>query len=144
MTLRIAKPEDRADWEHLRAELWPDCPAERHRLEIGQLLASSGVVVLAWVSNAAVGFVEISIRSDHVEGTTSAPVPYLEAWYVTESSRAKGIGRALLGFAENWAREHSYRELASDAEIENGNSIRLHRIAGFREAGRSVHFVKSL
>ena len=143
-TLRIAKPGDRAGWEKLRSRLWPECPLERHRLEIEQLLAGSGVVALASVGKELVGLAEVSVRVDHVEGTTSAPVAYLEGWYVAEKFRGQGIGRVLLAFAEKWAAEHGFQELASDAELANANSIRLHKTVGFREAGRSVHFVKSL
>jgi aminoglycoside 6'-N-acetyltransferase I len=42
---------------------------------------SDGVILLAEDGRGqVVGFAEISIRRDHVEGTASAPVPYLEAW----------------------------------------------------------------
>lgn len=142
--IRIATAENRPAWEQLRKQLWPECPAERHRLEMEQLIASRGVVALACIEGEPVGFVEVSMRWDHVEGTTIAPVPYLEAWYVAECHRGRGIGRALLAFAEEWSVGHGYQELASDAEIGNDNSIRLHRVAGFRELGRSVHFVKRL
>jgi aminoglycoside 6'-N-acetyltransferase I len=143
-TLRIAKAGDRTGWEQLRSRLWPECPLERHRLEIEQLLAGSGVVALANVGKELVGFAEVSVRVDHVEGTTSSPVAYLEGWYVAEKFRGQGIGRALLAFAEKWAVGRGFQELASDAELVNAYSIRLHKTAGFREVGRSVHFVKSL
>jgi aminoglycoside 6'-N-acetyltransferase I len=142
--IRIAKAGDRQDWARLRRQLWPACPEERHRLEIEQSLAGSGAVAVASVGRELVGFVEVSVRADHVEGTTSVPVPYLEGWFVAEHFRGQGIGRALLTFAERWAIKHGYHELASDAEIGNEAAIRLHKLAGFSEVGRSVHFVKSL
>jgi aminoglycoside 6'-N-acetyltransferase I len=142
--IRIAKADDWQDWARLRHQLWPTCPPERHRLEIEQLLAGSGIVAVASVRGNLAGFVEISVRTDHVEGTTSVPVPYLEGWFVGERFRGQGIGRALLAFAERWAVEHGHRELASDAEIENEAAVRLHGRAGCREVGRSVHFVKPL
>lgn len=142
--IRLAKAEDRSGWEQLRSQLWPDCPPKRHLLEIEQLLANGGAVVVAAAGGELVGFVEISLRVDHVEGTSVSPVPYLEAWYVADAHRGRGIGRALLVFAEHWAAERGFRELASDAEIGNENSIRLHKTAGFREVGRDVHFVKLL
>jgi aminoglycoside 6'-N-acetyltransferase I len=47
------------------------------------LQRSDGVVFLAQDSDGqVVGLAEVSIRQDHVEGTSSAPVPYLEGWYV--------------------------------------------------------------
>jgi aminoglycoside 6'-N-acetyltransferase I len=60
---------------------------------------------------------ELSIRRDHVEGTTSTPVPYLEGWFVAEHVRNRGIGRALLEFVEAWSRFHGYTEIASDADL---------------------------
>src|SRR5688572_22812261 len=144
MEIYIAGSKDSADWARLRSALWPDCPAERHALEIEQLLASEGVVALARVEGELAGFAEVSIRRDHVDGTSASPVPYLEGWFVEEKFRGKGIGRALIQFIEDWARERDFTELASDAELWNEESIRLHGLLGFREVGRTVHFVKRL
>jgi aminoglycoside 6'-N-acetyltransferase I len=91
-----------------------------------------------------VGFAEVSIRHDHVVGTSSAPVPYLEGWYVRAAHRGHGIGRGLLDFAESWVTSRGFGEIASDAEVQNSRSIRLHRSPGFTEVERSVHFVKKL
>ncbi len=142
--IAAARSQDAAEWARLRYALWPDCPPERHALEIEQLLASDGVVALAKADGEIVGFAELSIRRDHVDGTSASPVPYLEGWFVEEKFRGKGIGRALLAFVENSARERGFIEIASDAEIWNEESIRLHGLLGFREVGRTVHFVKGL
>ncbi|KAB2919881.1 MAG: GNAT family N-acetyltransferase [Dechloromonas sp.] len=142
--VRTATHEDREHWVRLRSELWPHCPAARHRLEVDSLLAGFGVVALALVDGEPAGFAEISVRSDYVEGTASSPVPYLEGWFVRSALRRRGVGRALLSFCEHWAIAKGYIELASDAEIQNSESIRLHELLGFKEAGRSVHFVKKL
>lgn len=139
-----ATATDREEWIAMRHELWPDCPLDRHRLEVDQLLAGTGVIALAWVDGAAAGFAEVSIRNDHVEGTSSAPVPYLEGWYVREAHRGAGIGRALIDFVEQWGRSRGFAELASDAELDNTLSIKLHARLGFREVGRTVHFVKHI
>jgi len=142
--IRCATVGDRAAWVRLRRRLWPDCPTARHRLEVRQLLAGDGVIALACVDKEVVGFAEVSLRGDHVEGTTATPVPYLEGWYVSPRHRGHGVGRALLGFVEKWARTKGYRELASDAEIANRKSILAHAKLGFSEVGRSVHYVKRL
>jgi aminoglycoside 6'-N-acetyltransferase I len=144
MKIRKATEQDEFSWLALRKLLWPDCPEARHALEIGQLVRSGGVVFVAEDSAQPVGFAEVSIRHDHVEGTSSAPVPYLEGWYVLPSRRHQGIGRMLIQTAVQWASEAGYSELASDAEADNEQSIRAHRSLGFRQAGRSVHFVRSL
>ena len=140
----IAGATDAEGWAQMRSALWPDCPRERHALEIEQLLASEAVVALAKVDGELAGFAEVSIRRDHVDGTSVSPVPYLEGWYVEERYRGKGVGRALIGFVELWARQRGFVELASDAEIWNEESIRLHGRLGFREVGRTVHFVKGI
>ena len=145
MKVRKMAETDKPKWLELRRALWPDCPAERHSLEMDQLQRSDGVVLLAEDSDGqVVGFAEVSIRRDHVEGTSSAPVPYLEGWYVIPSHRRQGIGRALIKSAESWALEAGFSELASDAESDNHDGIRAHRDLGFREVGRSVHFVRPL
>jgi aminoglycoside 6'-N-acetyltransferase I len=50
----------------------------------------------------------------------------------------------LISFVEQWATSEGFSELASDAELQNSHSIALHATLGFREVGRSVHFVKTL
>jgi aminoglycoside 6'-N-acetyltransferase I len=145
MKVRKMADSDKPRWLELRRELWPDCPAARHALEIGQWQHSEGVVLLAESSDGqALGFAEISVRQDHVEGTSSAPVAYLEGWYVIPSHRRTGVGRALIENAESWAAEAGFSELASDTEYENHDAIRAHRNLGFREVGRNVHFVRAL
>jgi aminoglycoside 6'-N-acetyltransferase I len=143
--VRKAKGSDHNEWLRMRKLLWPECPEDRHTLEMDLLTSSRGIVLVAEFSQAAiVGFAEISIRSDHVEGTTKTPVPYLEGWYVDPEYRDKGVGKALVGAAEEFALEKEFTELASDAEIGNNTSIKIHKGLGFREVGRSVHFIKTL
>jgi aminoglycoside 6'-N-acetyltransferase I len=132
-------------WITMRQALWPECPLERHELEVEQALHGKGVVLLAAdAHHEAIGFAEVSIRNDHVEGTSSAPVPYLEGWYVVPGCRGQGVGRALVDAVAAWALKEGFTELASDAELSNEGSIRAHQRLGFREAGRTVHFVRRL
>lgn len=145
ITVRKAGSSDRDEWMGLRKALWPECPENRHELEIDQILSGSGIVLVAESSSTGlVGFAEISIRTDHVEGTTITPIPYLEGWYVTPTSRAQGIGKALIRSAEDFALQAGFIELASDAELNNHKSIEIHKHLGFREVEKTVHFIKSL
>src|SRR4051812_31863361 len=116
-TYRPAAAADHVAWAALRYELWPDCPRERHELEVQQLLSQNALVVFAERGTELVGFAEVSIRVDHVEGTRAAPVPYLEGWYVRPNHRGVGIGRGLLDWVERWALDRGFAELASDAEL---------------------------
>ena len=136
---------DTPHWGEMRRALWPECPPKRHALEMEQLLHSDGVILLAEdLDSRPIGFAEISIRHDHVEGTSEAPVPYLEGWYVIPSHRRRGVGRALIESAEHWALQAGFSELASDAELHRPESIQAHVELGFHEVGRSVHFVRPL
>ena len=91
-----------------------------------------------------IGFAEVSLRDDHVDGASICPVPYLEAWFAEARARKQGIGRSLMEAVEHWALGRGYIELASDAELSNTLSIRLHKKLGFAEVDRNVTFLKSL
>jgi len=145
INIRKVESSDRDSWIGMRKALWPECPDSRHELEIDQILSSNGIVLIAESSSHdLVGFVEISLRRDHVEGTNTTPIPYLEAWYVDPTFRGQGIGKALIRQAESFALQTGFKQLASDAEVDNYTSIEIYRHLGFREVGRTVHFVRSL
>ena len=117
MKIRRMSDADKSAWIELRRALWPDCPPARHALEVGQLPGSSGVVLLAEDSEErVVGFAEVSIRRDHVEGAASAPVTFLEGWYVVSSHRRQGIGRALIESAAKWASDAGFSVWTSGVE----------------------------
>jgi len=92
----------------------------------------------------AVGFVEVALRSDYVNGTTTSPVAFLEGIYVVPHARLKGVARALVARAEQWAVSVGCSEFASDARLENAASHAMHRSLGFSETDRVVYFRKGL
>jgi aminoglycoside 6'-N-acetyltransferase I len=71
-------------------------------------------------------------------------VGYLEAWFVDERFRGKGVAGALTQAAEDWARGKGCTEMASDTWLDNAVSIRAHEKMGYQEAERLVHFIKQL
>jgi aminoglycoside 6'-N-acetyltransferase I len=145
MKVRKITNTDKPDWIRLRKALWPECPEARHTLEMEKLWSADGIILVAEDSRGeVVGFAEVSIRRDHVEGTSSVPIPYLEGWYVIPTHRGQGIGQALIENAAKWGYDAGFSELASDAEMENEDSIQAHFRLGFHEVGRSVHFVRPL
>ena len=90
------------------------------------------------------GFIEIALRSDYVNGTRSSPVAFLEGIYVTPLARKLGVAKALVQAGELWARERGCVEFASDAAIDNQISHAMHRALGFAETQRVVFFRKAL
>ena len=95
-------------------------------------------------SNAEVtGFLEASLRQ-YAEGCDTSPVGCIEGWYVEPASRRRGIGRALVAAAEDWARSRGCTEMASQTLIENVDGQHAHERLGYSEVERQVCFRKTL
>jgi aminoglycoside 6'-N-acetyltransferase I len=144
MMVREMTPADRIAFAEMRACLWPEESPEEHLAWIDQFLCGGD----AWVFVAAtgvslVGFTEIAIRK-YANGCESTPVPFLEAIWVRPEMRRRGIGRRLIRYIEEFLAAHGYRELGSDARIENSLSHAAHQGWGFSETERVVYFRKPL
>ncbi len=147
MQIRPARIEDANMWRAMRTQLWPDT-APQHGKEIAEYFDNVSidiVEVLILLSDAAkpIGFIEINIRN-FAEGSRESRVPYIEAWFVEPDARGKGGGRALMLEAERWAKLQGFKELASDTEIDNVYSIKLHKSLGYEEKDRVVCFLKKI
>lgn len=146
--VRPAAAADREAWLRLRAALWPDGSVAEHARETAAFLdgrAREPLAVLLAIDagGRAVGLAELSIRPC-AEGCRTDRVAYLEGWYVEPDARRRGVGRALITAAENWARAQGCTEFASDAHAANRVSAEAHRAVGFEEAGLIRCFRKAL
>ncbi|HBE84066.1 MAG TPA: aminoglycoside 6'-acetyltransferase, partial [Blastocatellia bacterium] len=112
-------------------------------LEIIEHGDSQAVFVADRGNGELVGFLEASIRP-FVEDCETDHVGYLEGWFVDPSHRQNGIGSALVGLAESWARDKGCTEMASDAEVGNELSLEAHRRLGYDVTSRLVHLRKAL
>src|SRR5262249_28088529 len=139
VTVRIARPEDRADWLRMREALWEDCPDDQQAREMEEILGSNTeeVFVADRPRGGLCGFVEASIRPWAI-GCESQPVGYVEGWYVDPDRRRQGVGQALVEAAEAWARSRGCRQMASDAELWNTISHQAHGALGYEETTRLV------
>lgn len=135
------------DWLALREMLWPDSTREDHAVEMarvaedpfrfGQFLARDG-------AGARLGFAEVSLRTDYVNGTESSPVAFIEGLFVLPHARRRGVAGALMAEVVAWARARGCRELASDALLDNIGSHAMHAALGFAETERVVYFRRLL
>jgi aminoglycoside 6'-N-acetyltransferase I len=134
-------------WLRLRQELWPHCSPGEHLAEMSLFCAQLerfAQFVAYTESNQAVGFIEVAVRTDYVNGTETSPVAFLEGIYVVPEARRRGIARALVATAERWTIDSGCREFASDAAIDNKLSHTMHRALGFVETERVVFFRKKV
>ena len=100
-------PGHAAAWVQLGLGLWPD--ADDPLEELVESLADA----------EAVGFAEVRLRHDYVNGTESSTVGFLEDWYVQPPWQGHAVGRALLAAVQGWARAFGCSELASDSRVED-------------------------
>ncbi len=134
-----------AAYRDLRVQLWPDCKENCDR-EIGEIFADPArwAVFVALLENrTAGGFLEIRLR-DCAEGASSSPVAYIEGWFVAVEYRRRGLGKALVKAAENWAVAQGCSEIGSDTQPDNSLSIAAHERLGYKEVERLVCFLKQL
>ena len=151
LTVRPAQVSDRDELAAMRALLWPDASIEEHRKEIDAILKGEtpGGLPLAFLvavdeRRAPFGFLEVGLRS-HADGCSPArPVGFVEGWFVREGARRRGVGRALMRAAEDWARARGCLEMGSDALIDNEAAQRAHDALGFEVVDRCVHYRKAL
>jgi aminoglycoside 6'-N-acetyltransferase I len=149
--IRPAQVSDHDQLLSFRRALWPDSTEEEHAQELAAILDGKAPVTLPLIILVAeasdhmlAGFLEVDLRS-HADGCNPVrPVGYIEGWYVAEDFRHRGIGRQLVAAAEEWARSHGCREIASDTWIDNEASQRVHEALGYEVVDRCVHYRKSL
>lgn len=144
-----ARIEDIDSVAALRHALWPEASVDELFEESRHMImdqSASGMVFLAYLPGraVAVGFAEVALRHDHVNGCSSNPVAFLEGIYVDPQHRRRGIAMALVDAAAAWGRAAGASEFASDALLENVASHRFHVAAGFTETERVVYFRQSL
>jgi aminoglycoside 6'-N-acetyltransferase I len=144
ITIRRVTQEDKAEWLRMRKGIWPEAPDEYLDYDMDDVLSNDrNAVFFALNVGTPVGMIEVRLK-ESAEGCFSSPVGYLEAWFVDENLRGKGVAGVLTDAAENWARGKGCTDMASDTWLENGVSIRAHAKMGYSEVERLVHFVKHL
>jgi len=145
MSIIKANQEHLEDWTNLAIMLFPESTFEdelKFHKEILELEKEVGF--LYQKDDKYVGFMNISIRSDYVNGTDTSPVVYIEAIYVLSEYRQYGIGRKFIEHAEQYAKQMGITQLASDCIIDNTLSENFHKNCGFIEKERVICFVKDV
>jgi aminoglycoside 6'-N-acetyltransferase I len=149
-TMRTMTAADRATWARMRAALWPDDTLEGHARALDEMLAAvnpKGYWAFGFIAETAdgipAGFAEVAIRN-YANGCESQPVPFLEGIWVEPLFRRQGAGAQLMAHVETFLTARGFREIGSDAFIDNDASHAAHRAWGFAETERIVYFRKAL
>jgi len=133
------------EWTNLALMLFPESNFEEELNFHKQVLVSEKEVGLLYQKDDKfVGFMNLSIRNDYVNGTDSSPVAFVEAIFILPEYRKQGIAREFIKYAEDFARQNNCKQLASDCLLENNLSEHFHKSCGFVEKERVICFAKSV
>ena len=137
---------DLADWLEMSLDLWPEESREDMRGFLESFIEEKKYhnFIARNARGDAMGFINLSIRSDYVEGSSGSPVVFIEGIYTMLAYRKQGVARNLIQAGEEWGREQGCSEMASDAYADNTASRAFHTRAGFTEATPIVVFVKKI
>ena len=111
---------------------------------ISRALGSASATSASDPEAGLLGFAEVAVRTDFVNGCRHRPALFLEGIFVRPECRGRGVARALVEAAGDWGVRQGCREFASDVEIDDENSLAAHRGLGFEETERVVYFRKPL
>lgn len=138
--------KDFADWVMLGKEFWPSHSPVDIKKDFKRMLSSNKEQSFLCCNERgyAIGFINVAIRTDYVEGSKSSPVGYLEGVYIKRAYRKQGIARQLMKEAEAWLKSKKVKEIGSDAMINNTVSHKFHKSLGFKKGEILVHFIKKI
>lgn len=128
------------DYKKLVRLLWQDVTDEHFK----ELTSSKKISFMKKVGEEYVGFIDCSIRREYVEGCKTKNVGYLEGIYVLPDFRRRGYADELVKSFEKWAKSKNCKEVASDTQIVNYDSIKFHIKLGYEAKATVVHFAKEL
>lgn len=144
VTIKQATDADIPYWLELRKQLWQPDEVDDFIEEIREILGSARqTAFIVWVDSSPSGFAEISIR-EYADGCKTSNVGYLEGIYIKPSCRKKGISRLLFKKSQEWFLSKGCCEIASDAEIDNYISIKMHEALGFQSLKPIIQFTRVL
>lgn len=143
--IREARKEEALVPAQMARKIWGNDSVEELKKEFEEFAENQNMVsFIIYEDSDPIGFANLSIRYDYVEGCETTPVAYLEGIYVDEKYRNRGYGRDLVKACEDWAKDRDIKEFASDCELSNSDSFAFHKAIGFEEANRIICFKKDL
>lgn len=141
---RVAK-KDFESWLLMGIKLWPFARRTLRKSFQEIFRAKNQRAIICYSSkNVPVGFANVSLRTDYVEGSDSSPVGYLEGIFVEKKYRRRGLAKKLVNESVRWFRRQGCTEMGSDTGVKNKQSQKFHRGIGFKKSATIVHFIKKI
>ena len=126
LILREANPQDA--WQ-IQKNLFPNKTPEQIENRIKNLSGHKRRIVAEY-NNKIIGYAVIAFRT-----VPHAHTALLHSLFVNEQFRNKGIGRAIIKYAEELALQNGIEILLLEASAENKNATSLYKKLGFEEYG---------
>ena len=146
--MKISKitKKDFAKWMELGVLFWSRHPKEKTEREFRRIINSKNEVSFVCKNEheSFLGFINLAIRTDYVEGSKTSPVGYLEGIYVKEAYRKKGVAKMLWQEAEKWLIKKGVSEIGSDTGTDNVASQKFHQKMGFKKGETLIHYLKKI
>jgi len=126
--------------------LWPKYSRAELKKEFEIILKSKSEEILLSKNKEGnlLGFINLSLRYEHVSGATSSPTGYVEGIFVKRRYRKKGIAKKLIEAGEKWVKSKGCKEIGSDTWLHNKASQEFHKKLGFKENNVLAHFIKKI
>lgn len=145
--LELCTNENLEEWLALRQSLYTGSDISELLTETKDFLAAPEKYcqyIVRSHNGEAIAFVEASIRTDYVNGSSTSPVVYLESIFVKEAYRRREIAKSMVDAIVLWAKSKGIDEIISDADLSNTTSQAMHTALGFKEMERVVFFKKEI
>ncbi len=137
--IRPARDEDSDAISELLGELGYPTPPDEAARRLGKLRSSEYVVFVGVRDAQVVGLISLhTVNGLH----SSSPACYLMGLVTRSTIHGQGIGKALLGEAERWAREHGCDRVTLTSATHRTAAHEFYERQGLPETGR--RFAKKL
>ncbi|RKN80102.1 aminoglycoside 6'-N-acetyltransferase [Ulvibacterium marinum] len=134
-----------SEWRKMSLELFPGYATDHLERDLLQVIESDNQeTFFAKDKEGIIGFINVSIRYDYVEGSNSSPVGYIEAIFIKPDYRKHGVARKLVDLGEQWVLEKGCTQMGSDTWASNKHARKFHLGLGFKEEDTLVHYIKNL
>ena len=140
--VRPVAMEDAAALRPLLAQLGYALDEAEIRRRIGRIAAAGGhcLVAAEEPDGALIAFLHVYGRA----ALEKPPEAVVQALVVQDSLRGRGIGRAIMALAEQWARDAGYRYVSLGSQVARDDAHSFYEGLGYARYATSHQFRKTL